>query len=191
MAQNKSKNENKRYLIIIVSAIVIVSVVLVVRFSDDIFSAPSPYPGVGKLGSEHVHAEFKVYIETHQINFNFDAHPEYKKASEYIFLENNDHIIHRFATGATLGMFFESLGMKFTSSCFILDKPLLNNTEYCNNGDHTLKFYVNEEPNYEYGKYVIMEGDRILISYGNQSEKAIKGQLNSVGAVPVPYMGLP
>jgi hypothetical protein len=184
VGDSASKSSSKRNLYIaIIAAVVIVSIVAVIRYSD-VFAPPSPYPGVGKPGSEHVHASFMVYIEGGAVDFSPKKSPHYSKANEYIFLENDARTIHRFATNATLGMFFESLGMKFNSTCFILPEPLNGKTDYCESDDKTMKFYVNNELNVEYEKYVIKERDRILISYGNENERAIDAQLGSIRGLP-------
>jgi len=176
-------------IIAAVSATAILSVGVFYGF--DIFGLQSPYPGVGKPGSEHVHATFKVYVEGESLYFSSQNNPEYVKASEYIFLEDAPQIIHRFAKGATLGMFFEAMGLEFNSSCIKLDKPIMGfnstvtrfsgKTEFCNEGDKVLKFYVNGKLNEEYEKYVINDGDKILPSYGIHTEKSIKSQLNTLG----------
>ena len=64
--------------------------------------------------------------------------------------------------------------MKFTNECFELE----SGKKYCNEGDKTLKFYVNSEPNELYGDYLMGAGDKILISYG--SEEDIQEQLDSI-----------
>ena len=181
----KSKLENRRYLkIAIVSAIVLVSVVIVVRFSDDIFGAPSPYPGVGKLGSDHQNARFAVWMEGDRVSFSPRDYPKYALVNDYIFIDDIDgNTIHRFATSVSLEIFFESFGMKFNSNCFIINDDTddvhnrkFNRIEYCNEGDKTLKFYVNKELNTEFEKYVLEEGDGILITYGNETEEEINMQ---------------
>lgn len=180
----KSRTKERRWLtIIIIFSIVLISVVLLVRFSDDLFGT-TPYPGVEKIGSDHQHASFMVYLEGGNLNLSPTKYPHYSKANEYIFLENDPKIIHRFATGATLGIFFESLGMKFNSTCFILPEPLDGKTDYCESGDKTLKFYVNKQLNFEYEKYVIKQKDKILISYGNETEDIIDRQHGTLKRLP-------
>jgi len=176
----KSKLGDNRYLIItIVVAIVILSAIAVIRF--DVFGPPSPYPGVGKLGSDHQHTRFAVWVDGDRVSFSPKNYPRYAHANEYIFIDEFDgNTIHKVASGATLDIFFESLGMKFTNNCFIIDddaytvsREKFDRTEYCNEGDKTLKFYIKEELNTEFEKYVLFDKDQILITYGNESDKVI------------------
>ncbi|MFN4336265.1 MAG: hypothetical protein ACK4FV_01610 [Candidatus Nitrosocaldus sp.] len=124
---------------------------------------------------EHVHAVFKLYIHGKEpVDF---SHRKYQLRTPYIHFENNNGtIIHRHAANVDLGYLFESMKMKFTRDCFTLD----NGVSYCNDGTNTLKFYVNGVLNDQYDKYVIRDGDRILITYGSEDEEQIREQLKSV-----------
>lgn len=129
---------------------------------------------ISRLGSTHEHADFKVYINGEMLNLSQE---KYMVRSKYVHIEDMDgNVIHKHATGITLGYFFDTLGMKFNSSCFVLDTGV----SYCNQSDKTLKFYVNEERNFEFGEYVIRTPDKYLISYGNDSEEEIQEQLDSI-----------
>ena len=63
--------------------------------------------------------------------------------------------------------------MKFTATCFVLDEPYIEQTEFCNEGDKTLKFLVNSFSNEEYENYIIKNGDRFLITYGSQTDEVV------------------
>ncbi|MFQ5763201.1 MAG: protein-disulfide isomerase, partial [Candidatus Bathyarchaeia archaeon] len=76
-------------------------------------------PGLGTVGSTHEHASFKVYVNGELIDF---SQGKYQLKSRYVHVEGNvGDILHVHATGVKLGFFFETLGMKFTSSCLTLD----------------------------------------------------------------------
>ena len=129
---------------------------------------------IGSLGSAHEHADFKVYINGEELNF---SQLMYMVRSQYVHVENMDgNIIHNHATGITIGYFFNTMGIRFDDNCFVLD----TGTSYCNQGDKTLKFYVNGERNYQYAEYEIRNSDKYLITYGNDSEEEIQKQLDSV-----------
>lgn len=123
----------------------------------------------------HVHADFKVFINGVEIDF---SSPNYNVKNSRIHLHtDNDfggNVIHVEGESATLGEFFSSLGMKFNSTCFVIDR------EFCNTETKILKFYVNGEQNNEYDNYSPKDMDRMLISYGNDIEEAITNQLNSI-----------
>jgi len=131
-----------------------------------------PKSTIGVLGSQHIHAIFKVYIKGIPIDFN---NSKYERKISFIHIHlDNPYKLHMHATGVPLWIFFESIGMKFDKNCFILD----NGDRYCNDIKNTLKFYVNEKPNDEFENYVFKDSDRILISYGDETD--LTQQLNSI-----------
>lgn len=182
-----SKLENQRYVkIAIIGAIILISAIIVVRFGTDIFEE-SPYPGVGKLGTDHQHARFAVYLENDRVSFSPVLYKKYRDANAYILLEYGDgNTIHRFADGATLDIFFDSFGMEFSKDCFKLDPDDTVNVhnkqvfraEYCNDGDKTIRLYVDDELNDEFENYVIWEYDRVLVTYGNETGNKLDKQIN-------------
>jgi len=189
VTQNKSKLENKRYIkIVIVAAIVVLSLVTIVRFSEDMFGPPSPYPGVDEPGSTHVHSKFKVYIDGSVVNLNPKHNSSYEKGNEYIFLEKDGNTIHRFAKGAPIGLFFEGLGMKFDRDCITLDDTKNNDRfderSYCIDDDKKILLYVNDELNDNYDEYVIQDGDRILIAFGEYEQRDISIMLGTISSFP-------
>lgn len=73
------------------------------------------------------------------------------------FTINSDGIIYK--TGeedATLGEFFKIWGENFNRTCIL---------NYCNNGNSSMKMYVNYVENNEYGNYVIKNNNLIIIDY--------------------------
>lgn len=56
----------------------------------------------------------------------------------------------------TLGYFFEVWGKNFNSSCIF---------EYCSGENGTLTMAVNGNPNNEFGKYMMHDGDDIALEY--------------------------
>lgn len=171
------KVENKRHIIIvIIAAIIILSSIYVIRFSDYFEESIELPPGVGEIGSEHVHAKFAVLLNNTWVNFNPYSFSEYTNANDFIYMLDDEsyNVIHREATGATLGLFFASLGMNYTGNCFILPEDaegigtgvrLMPQTEYCDKGEMKLKLYVNQELNEENENYVFQDRENILIIY--------------------------
>jgi hypothetical protein len=128
----------------------------------------------GALGSTHEHTAFKLFINGQTIDF---SQPKYQVKSQYVHFENGDgDTIHKHATGVDIGFLFETLGIKFTNECIIMD----DGTEYCNDGNNTLKFFVNGVRNNMYNNYVLMDGDRILLSYGSEGQEQVDEQLKAV-----------
>jgi hypothetical protein len=128
----------------------------------------------GALGSTHEHTAFNLFINGQTIDF---SQPKYQVKSQYVHFENGDgDTIHKHATGVDIGFLFETLGITFTNDCIIMD----DGSEYCNDGNNTLKFFVNGVRNDMYNNYVLMDGDRVLLSYGSEGQEQIDEQLKAV-----------
>ncbi len=144
-------------------------VLLIAWLGYSVFSGPQ----IGAVGSVHSHADFMVFINGEKINF---ALPQYMVKVQEVHIEDmNGVVIHKHATGVTLGYFLETLGFKFDEECFVTDKK----EKFCNEGDKQLNFYVNGNRNLEYGDYSIMDDDKYLISYGSSNEN-IQEQLKEL-----------
>ncbi len=122
----------------------------------------------------HEHADFKVYINGEFLDF---AKEKYMIKAKEVHIEDMNGIkIHKHTSGITLEYFFKTLGFEFNKECFVLD----GGESYCNENNKTIKFYVNGKRNHKYGDYKIKDGDKYLISYGNETEEEIQKQLESV-----------
>ncbi len=130
-------------------------------------------------GEVHIHADFKVYLKGTAMDFSV---PKYQtdannSLSPFVHLHDGDgNVIHVHYADITLGEFFESLQMKLDSSCFESD----TRERYCTNTQKKLKLFVNGVFNSEFDHYKIRDLDRILVTYGNESEAQIQAQIASV-----------
>ncbi len=57
--------------------------------------------------------------------------------------------------------------------------------EFCTNDDYSIKFYINHNEVQGIQNYVLSEGDRILISYGNEDQAQIDAQLTELDSQPM------
>lgn len=127
----------------------------------------------------HVHADFKVILEGREVDFSLPKYmtTEEQVLSSFVHLHGLDgKVLHVHAKGVTLGDFFASLGMQFTNECFVLD----NVEQFCNGGGKTLKLFVNGAQNELFEEYEPRDLDRILVSFGDETEQELAGQINSV-----------
>ena len=130
--------------------------------------------GLGPVGSQHVHSDFKVYLNGALVDFSI---PKYQvnPNRQHVHMEGGDgDVVHLHATGIKTGFFFSTLGIAFNSTCIAMD----TGRAYCNNANNTLKFYVNNEPNSEFEMYMMKSLDNVLVSYGNEAN--LTSQLESV-----------
>ena len=139
--------------------------------SGDIPGAPE---NAGKLGDEHIHASMLVRIFGDKFDFSL---PNYQIKTSWIHFENQDgDTIHRHASGVELEFLFNSLSISLDEDCFTFP----DGRAFCTNEDYSLKYFINHKQVNDIRKYVVMEEDRILISYGNEDQDAIEKQLSEV-----------
>ncbi len=130
-------------------------------------------PRIGAIGSTHTHHDIKMYIAGRQINF---AQPGYQLQAQHVHFEGGDgDVVHVHATGVTLGMFLETLAIKLSENCLEAEGQ-----RYCNEGGRTVKVFLNNEPLEEPAAYVLRNLDRVLISYGSETQEQLQAQLDSV-----------
>jgi len=136
--------------------------------------AATYYSPLGLLNSAHDHADFKVYLDGQVVDF---SQPQYQLQHANVHVEAGDgDVVHMHAAHVTIGAFFQTLGMRFDSTCFTLD----TGQSFCNGGGKTLKFYVNGQPNAQFDAYVLRHLDRILVSYGDETPEELQQQLDSI-----------
>lgn len=136
--------------------------------------------GIGILGSAHLHADVKVYINGQAIDF---SQQKYQLKNSFLHFEDGiGDVIHTHATGLTVGHMLKSVGIDFNNNCIVVDKQ-----SYCNDENNNLKFYVNGQLNNEFDDKIIQNLDKFLISYGDENETEIQKQLNSVTNLAAKY----
>ena len=149
-------------------------------------SGPGVPEGAGKLGDEHEHASLLVRIFGDQFDFSTST---YQIKNSWIHFEESDgKTIHRHSSGVTLEYLFDSINLTVgkvsidgvLKDCFAF--PESDGRKFCTNEDYSLKFYINHQAVGEIKDYIIEDGDRILISYGNEGEIKINEQLMELDA---------
>ena len=136
--------------------------------------APGAPENAGKLGDEHIHASVLVRVFGDKFDFSL---PNYQIKSSWIHFENQDgDTIHRHASGVELEFLFNSLGIGIDEDCFTFP----DGRAFCTNEDYSLKYFINHKEVNDLREYIVMEEDRILISYGPDNESAIEKQLSEL-----------
>ena len=135
---------------------------------------PGAPPGAGKLGDEHEHASVLVRIFGDKFDF---AATTYQIKSSWIHFEESDgNTIHRHSSGVTLDYLFGTLGLDIDEDCYIFG----DGRQFCTNEDYSLKYFINGDSVNDINDYVIQDDDRILISYGSETEDQIADQMNEL-----------
>ena len=136
-------------------------------------------PGAGPLGSEHSHAGIlvKIFGDT----FDFSA-PAYQIKSSWIHFEGNDGTtVHKHATGVKMGYLFETLRLGLDDKCF----EFQDGRNFCTNEDYTLRFFINGQQVDDIRDYELKDDDKILISYGAETQEEIDSQLLELENQPI------
>ena len=178
VVKKRSKQKTKNNLL---AAGILGIIAVIIGYSIFVFvtmeaTGPGIPEGAGKLGDEHEHASLLVRIFGDQFDF---AVPSYQIKSSWIHFEESDGTtIHRHSSGVNLGHLFESLNIGIDEECFNFP----DGRQFCTNEDYSIKYFINHEMVDDIRDYVIKDEDRILISYGSESQEEIEEQLLELDA---------
>lgn len=142
---------------------------------------------IGVLGSQHIHTDFKVYVNGQLVDFSDKDHMGRQRAnlpvSSFIHVdsgspapEKTGDALHMHATNVPLWLFFKSIGLKLDKESLTLE----NGQVLKNESGNTLKFYLNGKRVDDLGSYVFQDLDKILISYGPENDPDIQKQISSI-----------
>ena len=168
-----SKNKRKTTLM---ATGILALIAVIVGYSGYVFitmdsNVPGAPDGAGRLGDEHVHASLLVRLFGDKFDF---AVPSYQIKSSWIHFEDSDGTtIHRHSSGVMLDYLFDTLNIGIDSECYRFP----DGRQFCTNEDYSLKYFINHQPVKDINDYVFEDGDRILITYGNETPDQIEEQL--------------
>ena len=151
-------------------------IAVIVGYSGYVFitmdsNVPGAPDGAGRLGDEHVHASLLVRLFGDKFDF---AVPSYQIKSSWIHFEDSDGTtIHRHSSGVMLDYLFDTLNIGIDSECYRFP----DGRQFCTNEDYSLKYYINHQIVNDIRDYVFEDGDRILITFGNETPEQIEEQL--------------
>ena len=87
-----------------------------------------------------------------------------------------DDIIHIHSDRGTVGFLFETLNFKIDEQCFVFP----DGRDFCTDEKYSLKYFVNDIQVSSLNDYVVIDGDRILISFGPETKKELNLQLEEL-----------
>ena len=174
--QTKVKRKNNLKAVGILTLIAIIVGYAGYEFMNMDSNVPGAPPNAGKLGDEHEHASLLVRIFGDKFDF---TSPAYQIKSSWIHFEDSDGTtIHRHASGVTLSYLFETINIIINDQCYLFP----DGRQFCTNEDYSLKYYLNHKSVDSISDYVIQDGDRILITFGNETPEQIEEQLAELDA---------
>ncbi len=101
----------------------------------------------------------------------------YHNLSQNVYIEaSNPNIVQIKKAGTTWNDFFVTLPFKLTSECLTTGTK----ETYCNGNGGTLQFYLNGEKNNNALNLEIKEGDKLLVTFGIESEEVIEQQIQKI-----------
>ena len=161
-------------------AIAVLSVIAVIvgyagyLFLNMTVEAPGGPENAGALGSEHAHAGILVKIFGDE--FDFSA-PAYQIKSPWVHFESRDGTtIHKHATGVELEYLFNSLSIGLDDQCYVFP----DGKAFCTTDEYSLKYFINGESLLDIRNYSIVEDDRILITFGGETDEQIQEYLTQL-----------
>jgi len=180
------KRKTRRKILIWSYVILAVVILLLIGSSIKLNSVISTYDtaygdlqslsGLGNYGSDHVHADFAVFVNGQE--FDFDK-PEYILVHPWTHIDpgtDNVHVIHSHATGITYGQFFSTIGIDLGDCLTINDK------EFCNKNGRVGTYYLNGKIIPTLAFEEVSDLDKVLITYGSESVAEVQSQHEAVGS---------
>ena len=180
-ASQRGKQKRKNVMIAagVLAGIAAIVGISAYNFATMQTNVPGAPPGAGMLGDEHEHASILVRIFGDKFDF---SGPAFQIKSSWIHFEAQDgSTIHRHSSGVTTGYLFETLGITIDEECYIFP----DGRQFCTNEDYSLKYYVNHQQVSDISEYVFEDGDRILITYGNETPEEIDEYLAELDSQPI------
>ena len=139
------------------------------RYVDDLKTVS----GLGVIGDAHIHADIAIYINGEKVDL---SQQKYQLKAKQVHVEDGrGDVVHVHVKGITPGHFLNSIGLRLNGGCIETDAE-----RFCNSDSKKLKFYINGKLTDEGGSYALKNMDKILISYGDESQGEIQTQINSV-----------
>lgn len=164
---------------LIITTVTILTVILLIAVSYFQQNVHNNSLFAPEFSEVHQHASILVKIFGEDVNLSAS---KYQLVSYWAnFEEPYENIIHIQSDKTTVRFLFETLNFKINQNCFILD----DGADFCTNEKYSLKYFINNILVSDIQNYEIHDGDRILISYGNETQKEIEQQLKELLSQPL------
>ncbi|MCX6782913.1 MAG: hypothetical protein NTZ20_02880 [Candidatus Levybacteria bacterium] len=129
-------------------------------------SSATPITDIKASFAIFTNGTFRVFTASMYHNLSKDAYIE----------SSNPNIVHVKKARTTWNDFFSTLPFKLTSECLTTGTK----ETFCTGNRGTLKFYINGEQSNNALSQEINEGDKLLVTFGNESEAQIKKQIDRI-----------
>lgn len=126
--------------------------------------------------SPHVNFQASFAVFTNDVFRVFTASMYHNRSGDVYIEVSNANVVNVKKSGITWGDFFKTLPMELTSDCLTTG----TGEKFCNSQTKTLKFYINGQKADNFQNTEIKDGDKALISYGQETEAQIQNQLKKI-----------
>lgn len=125
-------------------------------------------------------ADAAILVKIFGDEFTFYS-PNYQmKAPQIHFADGNSNSFHRYHEDGTMQLLFNSMDVKISDLCYVFP----DERAFCTNEDYSLKYFINDKLVSDIRNYIIQDNDRILITFGGETDKKISelylSELNSI-----------
>jgi len=143
-------------------------------YSGKVKKLSSIYPGSGL----EKQADAAILVKIFGDEFTF-GHSNYQMKDPHIFFADGN-LIHRYHEDTTMKLLFNSVNIGIDDQCYVFP----DGRSFCTNDDYSLKYFINGKSVSGIRDYVIQDNDRILITFGGETDKEISelylSELNSI-----------
>ncbi len=156
------------------------------EFKNLVTGAISNIVSASPTAAYHIHFDLKVILNGTPINFSlakYQATAKNELDPNVHFHDGNGKLVHIHKEGITLNELFSSLKMRLSNNCLVTDSGV----SFCNTSSKSIKMFVNGNSNSNFESYQPQDLDRILITYGADSDAQIKTQISSVSDLACIY----
>jgi hypothetical protein len=137
----------------------------------------SVIPVHGEVLEKQADAGVLVKIHGDEITFWHSTHQ--MKDPHIFFADGNVNSIHRYHEDATMEILFNGMSVGIDDQCYVFP----DGKAFCTTDEYSLKYFINDKSVSGIGDYIIQDNDRILITFGGETDEQIQEylfQLNSI-----------
>ena len=126
-------------------------------------------------------ADAVVLVKIFGDEFTFE-HPNYQMKNPHIFFaHNNGNSIHRYHEDATMELLFNSMNIGIDHQCYVFT----DGRSFCTNNDYSMKYFINGKLVSDIRDHVVQNNDRILITFGGETDKQIQEYLSQLNSIEI------
>jgi hypothetical protein len=139
----------------------------------------SVIPVHGEVLEKQADAGVLVKIHGDEITFWHSTHQ--MKDPHIFFADGNGNLIHRYHEDATMELLFNSMNIGIDDQCYVFP----DERAYCTNDDYSLKYFINGESVSGIRDYIIQDSDRILITFGGETDEQIQEYMSELNSIKI------